>query len=139
MRKLLPFLCGISLLFYSLGYCAVTPVQASMIDKMKDIYNMPDKMSELQGKYEEAAKKLSEQQQMLLEMQQYSESLASQNSELTKQLEQISEERAAWKRNLFSAGVAIAGLLAAYIMSIRIWRYTAWRKHKRHNGGMFDS
>lgn len=139
MRKLVPFLCGLSLLVYCLGFWAAAPVHASIIDKVKDIYNMPDKMNELQDQYDEAAKKLSEQQDKLLHMQQYAETLATQNSELTKQLEQMNKERTALKRNLISAGAAVIILIAAYILSIRIWRYTAWRKHKQHNGGIFRS
>ncbi|MCS7462306.1 hypothetical protein N0M98_19375 [Paenibacillus doosanensis] len=139
MRKLFPFLCGIGFLVYSLGFCAASPVQAGIFDKVKDIYNMPDKLNELQDQYDEAAQKLSEQQQKLLDMQRYSEELALKNSELTKQLEQMSEERASLKRNAVGAAAIVAGLIAAYILSIRLWRYSAWRKQKQHNGGMFGS
>lgn len=139
MLKLFSFLCGIGLLVYSLGFFSAAPAHANIFETMKEIYNMPDKMSELQEKYDEAAKMINEQQQKLSEMQQYSETLASQNSALTKQLEQMSQERAELKRNLISAAVAVAGIVMAYILSIRIWRYMAWRKHKGHNGEMFGS
>ncbi|WP_019534830.1 hypothetical protein [Paenibacillus ginsengihumi] len=139
MLKRLSFLCGIGLLVYSLGFFPASPAHANIFETMKEIYHLPDKMSELQEKYDEAARMISEQQQKLAEMQQYSETLAAQNSELTKQLEQMNRERAELRRNLISAAVAAAGIAIAYILSIRIWRYMAWRKHKGHNGEMFGS
>ncbi|MFE5317889.1 hypothetical protein ACFQ88_04165 [Paenibacillus sp. NPDC056579] len=133
--RLFPVLCWVIALFIMIGFQAAAPVEAGFWDKVKDVYNMPDKVNELQEKYDSTMQQLSEQEQKLKEAQQYSEMLVSQNSELLKQLEQMKQERESNRRTWISIGAAVVLLIALYILSVRIWRFTVWRRQRSQGSG----
>lgn len=144
----------------------VSSAEAGVIDRIKDIYNTPDKIQQLEQQYldtkvqleatieeqkqqlDEAidtAAKLNQQQQELLQQnkqiqqlnsqyKQQNDQLAEQNAALLTELEQAKEQRkSVWDKLLQSALIAIA-LLAAYFISLRIWRFMNWRRHGRAAG-----
>jgi hypothetical protein len=124
---------------------------ASIYERFKDIYNTPEKVAELQHTLDEQAKQLEEagrkaeeyaqnQQELLQQNEAYmrqNQALSSQNTQLLMRMEQLEQEKSA--RSLLIHWVtltatAIFGLAILYLMSIRIWRYSVWRRNK-HNGG----
>ncbi|MBD2867897.1 hypothetical protein [Paenibacillus arenilitoris] len=126
---------------------AASPVaEAGFFDRVKDIYNTPDKISELEAQYLEAQAALAEQQRQMeaslaeaerrqRELMQQNEQLMAQNASLQAEMEQMKQDRGAWITRLIQIGVIVAVLLIAYILSIRIWRYVVWRKQRAAAGG----
>lgn len=125
------------------------PAEASLYDRMKDIYHAPDKVDELTRQYNESLRQMEEQQQQLreelevkqqaleLENEQLAEQnvrLARQNSELAGRLAQIEEKRAALTRKIVTSVLVVAAMLLGYVAAIRIWRYRVWRRQLREGG-----
>lgn len=138
-------------------------VQAGVFDRIKDIYQAPDKLDELQEQYEATKSmlenqlqeqreqlELSRQQAIELlerqdELQQANESyradneayrrqneaLLEENRNLIERMEELERKRQSLYRNAFTAVAVVAGLLAAYALSVRIWRFAVWRRHRR--------
>ncbi|WP_372632188.1 hypothetical protein [Cohnella sp.] len=136
------------------------PADANMMDRIRDIYNAPDKVDELREQYEETARTLEEQRQKLTEAEsslesyaaqqqrmreenelyrQQNEELRAQNMLLTDRLEQLEQDKAdkqATYRKWITAIAAAVALVAGYVLSIRLWRYSVWRSRKRTDGGI---
>ena len=136
------------------------PAEANMLDRIKDIYNAPDKVDELREQYEETARTLEEQRRKLTEAEssleaysaeqqrmraenelyrQQNEELRMQNGLLTERLEQLEKDKAdkqaTFRRWATAIGAAVA-LIAGYVLSIRLWRYSVWRSRKQPGGGV---
>lgn len=134
-----------------------------MLDRIKDIYEAPERLEDLRSQYEETtaqmASQLQEQQEQLEEarrqadallarqelLQQSNDSYRQQNEELAAekeallaQMEQAEEQR---KALYAKAGAVAGGLLAAivlYALSVRVWRYMVWRRQGRDNSGAIE-
>lgn len=136
------------------------PAEAGMFDRIRDIYNAPDKVDELREQYEETARSLEEQRRKLTEAEasldaysaeqermrqenelyrQQNEELRTQNTLLTDRLGQLekdkADKKAMYRRWMTMIGTAVA-LIVGYVLSIRLWRYSEWRRRKRLRGGM---
>lgn len=124
----IPVLCWVLLLFAALGFLTAPSAQAGFWGKVKDLYEMPDKVNELQQKYDSTMQQLNEQQLKLQEARQ-------QNAQLQMQLEQMKLERESTRRTWISIAAAVVLLVVAYVVSVRIWRFTVWRKQRNHGSG----
>lgn len=120
---------------------------AGIFDRIKDIYNTPEKISELQQQYIEAKEALAEQQRQLeesaraaaeyalkqKELLAHNEQLIAQNAELQAEMNAMKQDKKSFISKLINAVIIIVVVFAAYIVSIRVWRYIVWRK-QRSNG-----
>ncbi|MFC0211452.1 hypothetical protein ACFFK0_03145 [Paenibacillus chartarius] len=113
---------------------------AAVWDRIKDIYDAPEKINELQADLTEAAQQIEEsrkQAESLLqqnaELQRQNEALAQQNKQLQSQMEKMNAERSTLYRQLTSTGITAILLALGYFAAVRIWRYTVWRKQRRDN------
>jgi septal ring factor EnvC (AmiA/AmiB activator) len=131
---------------------SAAPVEASFFSRVQDIYNAPDKISEMEQQYNEANEELSRQleqsRQATEELARKQEQLQAQNADLQEQNRQLTEQNAvlqseaeqaqqkkeAFQHKMYMSIGVIAGLLAAYFLAIRIWRYLSWRRHKPFHG-----
>ncbi|MFB9277105.1 hypothetical protein [Cohnella cellulosilytica] len=84
----------------------------------------------------------AEQERMRQENELYrqqNEELRTQNGLLTERLEQLEKDKAdkqaMYRKWITMIGTAVA-LIVGYVLSIRLWRYSEWRRRKRLRGGM---
>ncbi|MFD2379688.1 hypothetical protein ACFSWD_01400 [Paenibacillus xanthanilyticus] len=136
------------------GLLASTPPSAdgSVIDRFKDIYNAPEKLDELQQQFaktqeelDEARRKADEYAQQQLKLLQENETYRQQNEALIQQnqalhtrmeqLEKDQSERKRFYRKIAASVLVFAGAGLLYIISVRIWRYRAWRSNRSAGGG----
>lgn len=118
--------------------------EASVFDRIKDIYNTPEKIDELQQQYTDAVSSLEEQkqqleqsiqqqQELILQNEQYrlqNEQLMLENTKLVNEMELVKQDRDSFIRKLIYTVVIFAIFILAYIVSVRVWRYVVWRKQK---------
>ncbi len=129
---------------------------AGIWDNLKDIYDTPAKVDELQKQYTESIARLEQQQDRLKqdyeqkqaefearqqELQRQNEDFRKQNEALAEQNRQLEESMAAARRKQASLkhGIAVAVLvgasaLLAYIAAVRVWRYRVYRAQRREQG-----
>lgn len=155
LGRLWPFLAFLLFFIYP-----VQAAEANVMDRIKDIYNAPDKVDELRRQYDETAKLLDLQQQQLESannaMEKYAEEqqllmdensrldrqndrLTEQNALLTQRLEQLEKDKADKNqlyRKWMAAMISAIAIVAGYLLSIRIWRYAVWRKQRQLGGGV---
>lgn len=119
--------------------------EAGFFDRIKDIYNTPEKISELEQQYLDAKQALVEQQEKLAEslraaeeyaraqqeLMDQNEQLSAQNASLQAEIEQIQQQKKSFVSRLINIGIIVAVIIAAYIISVRLWRYTTWRKQRK--------
>ncbi|WP_339204654.1 hypothetical protein MHH56_26610 [Paenibacillus sp. FSL K6-3182] len=119
-------------------------VHAGLIDRIKDIYNTPEKISELQQQYIEATEALAEQQQQLeesakaaaeyalkqKELLEQNNQLIAQNAELQAEMDRMKQDKQSFISKLINTVIIIAAVFVAYIVSLRVWRYVVWRKQR---------
>ncbi|MGG1637011.1 hypothetical protein [Paenibacillus sp. NRS-1760] len=119
-------------------------VHAGLIDRIKDIYNTPEKISELQQQYIEATEALAEQQQQLeesakaaaeyalkqKELLEQNNQLIAQNAELQAEMDRMKQDKQSFISKLINTVIIIASVFVAYIVSLRVWRYVVWRKQR---------
>ncbi|MDQ0112055.1 hypothetical protein [Paenibacillus harenae] len=124
---------------------------AGMFDRIKDIYNTPEKLDELQQQYSDAqallenqaekleqslivTEQLTQKQAELTEQnEQYrlqNEELLAQNSSLQAEMEQMKQQRQSLIGKLITTAVVIVSLIVLYLASVRIWRFAVWRKQR---------
>jgi predicted nuclease with TOPRIM domain len=139
---------------------AAGQAEAGVVDRIKDIYYAPDKVEELQQTYTENMQRLDEQldaqraqleesrqqaermrQQQAELMQANAEyrdenaALQAQNEALLSRMEQMENDRRSLIRTIATTVAAVTGLVMLYAVSIRVWRYLAWRRHGgKHDG-----
>ncbi|WP_065385622.1 hypothetical protein [Paenibacillus sp. FJAT-27812] len=121
---------------------------AGFFDRIKDIYNTPEKINELEQQYIEAKQQLEEsakaaaeyaqKQQQLLEQneqfRQQNEQLIAQNASMQAEMERMKQDRQSLVSKLINTVIIIVAVFISYIVSIRVWRYVVWRK-QRSTGG----
>lgn len=119
-------------------------VHAGLIDRIKDIYNTPEKISELQQQYIEATEALAKQQQQLeesakaaaeyamkqQELLEQNNQLIAQNAELQAEMDRMKQDKQSFISKLINTVIIIAAVFVAYIVSLRVWRYVVWRKQR---------
>lgn len=140
--KAIVLVCFLSIIFVA------TPsptTHAGFFDRIKDIYNTPEKISELESQYLDAKAELVEQQQKLKEsilaaeeaarkqdeLMKQNEQLMQENANLQAQVEQAKNDKQSFINKLINTVIIIAILFVSYIVSIRVWRYLVWRKQSR--------
>jgi len=152
--------CGLVIAFMAVFFLPVHTADANVFNRIKDIYNAPDKVDELREQYDETVKSLEQQRQKLTEaesaMSQYAaeqqrikeenelyrqqnEELRTQNALMAERLAQLEKDKAdkqATYRRWLTMIVAAVALVGGYVLSIRIWRYSVWRSRKRLDGGV---
>lgn len=147
--KLTALVCSLMVLFITVpGPTA----EAGFFDRIKDIYNTPEKISELEQQYLEAKEALAEQQEQLAEsvqaaeeyaqkqqelleqneqFRQQNEQLIAQNTSLQTEMAQMQQQKKSFVRKLINTVIIFAAFIAAYIVSVRVWRYATWRKQRK--------
>lgn len=135
---------------------AAPAAKAGLIDRLQDIYRAPDKLEDIQTEYNKTKEELDRQaEQFALEREEmqkrtealsaqnetlasHNESLASQNAALLDRLdkaEREKEKKAERMRKILLTAGALLSMGLAYFLSIRFWRFLAWRRHHRVTGG----
>lgn len=129
----------------------LSTAHAGLLDRMKEIYQLPEQVESAQKQYEEAkreladqAGRLEEQKDQLTETIRQSEEtqrqLTTQNEQLREQnaalqerllaMEQAEQERRANSRRLTMLGAAAAALVAGYFVLGRLIRVIVWKRTK---------
>ncbi|NQX71077.1 hypothetical protein HQN90_33630 [Paenibacillus alba] len=138
---------GIGILVILIGFMyPASAAQASWLDRIKDIYELPENVQQIQKDYEATKQQLEDQRDKLSETIQRSketeEKLLGQNDALKKENEQLQERLKAMeqvaldkdKRNkkiLYMAVTAVL-LVVLYFVLGRVFRFIVWRRQKRH-------
>jgi len=125
---------------------------AGVIDRLKDIYSIPDKLEELKEQYVQMQSALVEQQRKLEEAQQAAEQFAKrlqelieqndayrkENELLTARIDKLAQDKFSQQqlfRKIAASVLVLAGMGLLYLISVRIWRYWSWRKQRNTSGG----
>ncbi|MBJ6361442.1 hypothetical protein ACFOQM_09100 [Paenibacillus sp. GCM10012307] len=140
----------VALPLYFLLAAGIAPAtaEAGWFDRMRDIYKAPEKLEEFQESYEnlirqqqqeleavrkeavESSRRLAEEQRKWLAE---NERLAEQNRSLAERLAQLEEQeqgKSAFIRNMLTVSLAIAGILIAGFLAMRIVRILIWRRER---------
>ncbi|MDD9272231.1 hypothetical protein ACFPES_34975 [Paenibacillus sp. GCM10023248] len=132
-------------LFICIGLMNPSSAEASWLDRVKDIYQMPENIEQIQKEYETTKQQLEEQKDQLAETIRRSEEteakLLEQNEQLVNENKQLQErlrvmEQAALdkerrNRKITNMAVAAAALVVLYFVLGRVFRYMVWRRQKR--------
>ncbi|MFD2114680.1 hypothetical protein [Paenibacillus yanchengensis] len=121
---------------------SLPPVQAGFFDRVKDIYQAPEKIKEITEEYDASRQKLEEeltkQEGRLNEMKEsneyyraQTELLAAENENLMLKMEKIEQDRKKLYQNLVIIFSSIIGVFVLYALAIRVWRLTVWIKQGR--------
>lgn len=153
MRAIIQTIGIIFMVMITVYALSAEPAEASFISRVQDIYNAPDKISEIEDQYKEANEALSQQldqaKQATDELARKQEDLQAQNGQLMEQNEQLMAQNAvlqaeaeqakqkkeAFQHKVYTGIGVVAGLFIAYFLAIRIWRYLSWRRHKPFREG----
>lgn len=157
------FLFTAMILFIVVSAAGAETASAGVFDKIKDIYEAPDRIDELRESYDASIKAVEgqldesrRQAEQLLQRQEeleqsneeyrarYEESLArnealsQENQRLVNQMDELEQSRQSMFRKAAVAAGAVVALIAAYALSVRIWRFLTWRRQgrdgRRHEG-----
>ncbi|MFD0692788.1 coiled-coil domain-containing protein [Paenibacillus sp. GCM10027628] len=131
----------------SLGLTApAAPVHANWLDRVKEIYQLPDNVEQIQKDYESTKQQLEEQKDKLSEAvarsQETENRLIDQNQALQKEnellqerlktMEQLALDKEARNRKITYTVATAAGLLIFYFIFGRVLRLIVWRRKKHH-------
>ncbi|OXM13611.1 hypothetical protein [Paenibacillus herberti] len=130
---------------------------AGVWNNLKDIYETPAKVDELEKQYTESLSRLEEQQKLLQEeytrkqaelearqqeltgqnddFRRQNEQLVEDNKALEAQMQQAEERQAKIKRSIAWTVLIISVTFLAYIAALRIWRYRVYRSQQRGGRG----
>ncbi|SDO90779.1 hypothetical protein SAMN04487897_12674 [Paenibacillus sp. yr247] len=137
---------AIGILVILIGFMyPVAAVQASWLDRVKDIYQLPENVQQIQKDYEATKQQLEEQKDKLSETirhsQETEERLLGQNEILKKENEQLQERLKAMEqvalnkekrnRKITYMVVTAALLIVFYFVFGRVFRFIVWRRQKR--------
>lgn len=144
------------ILFILTAAAAAETASAGVFDRIKDIYETPDRIDELRESYDasikavegqleesrrQAEQMLQRQEQLEQSNEEYrarNEALAQENERLVAQMDELEQSRQSLFRKAAIAAGAVVALIAAYAVSVRIWRYLTWRRQgrdgRRHEG-----
>lgn len=120
-------------------------VQASWLDRVKDIYQLPENVEQIQKDYEATKQQLEDQKGMLSEAMRHSqeteerllgqnEALKRENDQLQERLkamEQVALDKEKRNRKLTYLAVTAALLIVLYFVLGRVFRFIVWRRQKR--------
>ncbi|SDS34685.1 hypothetical protein SAMN05444162_1279 [Paenibacillaceae bacterium GAS479] len=122
---------------------------AGVWDNLKDIYDTPAKVDELEKQYTESLSRLEEQQKLLQEeytrkqaelearqqeLTEQNEQLVEENKALEAQMQQAEDRQATIKRSIAWTVLIISVTFLAYIAALRIWRYRIYRSQQQRDG-----
>ncbi|MUG70767.1 hypothetical protein [Paenibacillus validus] len=145
MRVLSITLAGLLLLFALPWHTA----HAGIVERIKDIYGMPEQVGQLQEQYEETKRQLEQSREQMEETVARSEEAArqfreaearlleenrelrSRNDRLEQLLEQMEAARRAQSvrnRQIAATALTAAGLALLYFIITRVIRFTLWRR-----------
>lgn len=135
---------GILVILIGLMYPAPA-AHASWVDRVKEIYQLPSNVEQIQKDYEAAKQQLEEQKDKLSEAvkqsQEIQDRLLSQNDVLKKDNEQLQERLKAMEqvaldkdirnRKITYMVITAAALVVGYFLLGRVFRIIVWRRTKR--------
>ncbi|BFT69288.1 hypothetical protein [Paenibacillus sp. P36] len=135
---------GVLVIWIGLMYPA-SAAQASWLDRVKDIYQLPENVEQIQKDYEATKQQLEEQKDKLSETirhsQETEEKLLQQNEALQKENERLQERLKAMEqvaidkenrsRKITNMVIAVVVLVVLYFVLGRVFRYVVWRRQKR--------
>ncbi|NRF93922.1 hypothetical protein HQN89_23590 [Paenibacillus frigoriresistens] len=133
---------GILIILFGFMYPA-SAVQASWLDRVKDIYQLPENVQQIQKDYETTKQQLEDQKDKLSEAIRHSqeERLLGQNETLKRENEQLQERLKAMEqvaldkdkrnRKLTYMAVTAVSLVVFYFVLGRVFRFIVWRRQKR--------
>ncbi|MFD2614233.1 hypothetical protein [Paenibacillus gansuensis] len=112
----------------------------SWLDRLKAIYDTPEKLDKVLQDYEAAKEQLEDQRDRIREAEERQQELARQNEALLRQNEQLMKQlqsleqarldQAARSRRWVAMLGTAAALLLGYILSVRVWRHFIWRSQR---------
>ncbi|AEI45442.1 hypothetical protein [Paenibacillus mucilaginosus] len=116
--------------------------EAGFMDRVKDIYGMPERVEELQQQYDDAQEELDasvkRSEETIRKFQQTQEQLLRENQELKSRNARLEEaigqmeaaERAEAERNrrITRTALAAGGLVVLYFVLMRVVRLAVWRR-----------
>ncbi|OAS13190.1 hypothetical protein [Paenibacillus oryzisoli] len=131
-------------ILFSLLYPAPA-AHASWLDRIKDIYQLPSNVEQIQKDYEATKQQLEEQKDKLSEAvkqsQEIQDRLLSQNEALKKDNEQLQERLKAMEqvaldkdkrnRKITYMVITTAALVVGYFLLGRVFRFFVWQRRKR--------
>ncbi|WP_159888514.1 hypothetical protein [Paenibacillus puerhi] len=138
-----------------LAFMLVLPeygAQAGIMDRIKDIYGMPEQVGQLQEHYEDAMKQLEQSRRQMEEaaakteetvrsFQQTQDKLLRENEELRErngqlervlgQMEEARQAQSVRNRQIAWTAMTAAGLALLYFVLTRLFRFALWRRGRR--------
>jgi predicted PurR-regulated permease PerM len=131
----------IGVLVIGIGLMIPTTVaHASWLDRVKDIYQLPENVEQIQKDYEATKQQLEEQKDKLSETIRHSqeteenEALQKENEllqERLKVMEQVALDKEKRNRKITNMVIAVVLLIVLYFVLGRVFRYVVWRRQKR--------
>ncbi|CAN7225270.1 hypothetical protein LJR153_000845 [Paenibacillus sp. LjRoot153] len=146
MRKIAAIGQAVVVLVILLGLLYPAPsAHASWFDRIKDIYQLPSNVEQIQKDYEDTKQQLEEQKDKLSEAvrqsQEIEDRLLSQNEALKKDNEQLQERLKAMEqvaldkdkrnRKIIYMIITAAALVVGYFLLGRVFRFFVWQRRKR--------
>ncbi|UKS26798.1 hypothetical protein LOZ80_35935 [Paenibacillus sp. HWE-109] len=137
---------GIGMLLILIGFMyPASAAQASWLDRMKEIYQLPENVEQIQKDYDATKQQLEDQKDKLAESikrsQETEERLLGQNDTLKKENEQLQERIKAMEqialdkdkrnRKIMYMVVTAVLLVVFYFVLGRVFRLIVWRRQKR--------
>lgn len=144
--KMFGFGKGLSVLMIVTAFMyPASEAQASWLDRVKDIYQLPENVEQIQKDYEATKQQLEAQKEKLSEAVQHSQEtekrLLGQNEALKKENEQLQErlkgmeqvvlDKDKRNRKITYMVMTAALLILLYFMLGRLFRFIVWRNQKR--------
>ncbi|WNR45171.1 hypothetical protein [Paenibacillus roseipurpureus] len=129
-----------------IGLLYAAPVaHASLLDRVKDIYQLPGHVEQIQKDYEATKQELADQKDKLAEAvkqsQEIEDRLLRQNEDLKKDnaqlqerlkaMEQIARDKDQRNRKILYMVITAAALVVGYFLLGRVFRLIVWRRQKR--------
>ncbi|MGO4495304.1 hypothetical protein AB4114_05260 [Paenibacillus sp. 2RAB27] len=146
IRSISRFGRAIGVLIIIVGFMYPTPAaHASWLDRVKEIYQLPSNVEQIQKDYEATKQQLEEQKDKLSEAvrqsQEIEDRLLSQNEALKKDNEQLQERLKAMEqvaldkdkrnRKITYMVITAAALVVGYFLLGRVFRFFVWQRRKR--------
>ncbi|MCR8633795.1 MULTISPECIES: DUF3450 domain-containing protein [Paenibacillus] len=117
-------------------------VEAGLLDRVKDIYQLPEQVESIQKEFDATKQQLQEQKDKLTETvrqsMQTEERLIAQNKQLQEQnealqrriqsMEQTAQDKNAFTRKITTIAITAVILVLGYFVLGRVLRITVWRR-----------
>lgn len=133
-----------------------TSAEAGFFDRVKDIYDIPERVKEIQQQYDATKQAMEDQiaeQRKLLELSQQqaeelllqqeqlqqinehyreqTQMLTEENKNLLLKMDKLEQDRKSFFQKLIITISTCIALFILYSLSIRVWRFAVWRKQER--------